>query len=142
MRFSVTVPGQPVSWDTAYITGQMPVMRHGKPVLRPDGTQRMIHRPVKTEAAQTWQNDVQLIVQNARKPKGWAPKGQIRVTIDLHLSHPMDADNAVKLILDAVAKGIGYNDSHFLHCIRSMEAGLRLRDARVDLMIDDDPTHP
>lgn len=119
----------------------MPVSRHGKPVLNDDGSQRLINRPVKTEAAQQWQNDVQLLVQNA-KPRGWAPTGQIRVTLDLHLSHPMDADNTVKLILDAVAKGIEYNDSNFLHCVRSMESGLRQRDARVELTIDDDPAHP
>jgi hypothetical protein len=119
----------------------MPVSRRGTPVLDEDGKQRMIHRPVLTDAAKVWRNDVQLLCQNARPPR-WKPQGQIRVVIDLFLAHDMDCDNTGKLLLDGLAKAIEYDDIHFLVTYRSKEAGVPLRDARVVLTIDDDTARP
>ena len=140
MRWSVTIPGQPVSWDGAYRTGKMPVKSAGRPVFLPDGTPKMIHRPVLTAEAETWKNTVHLLVQAAR-PSRWAPAGQIRLLVELHLVRDMDDDNAMKLARDAAAKAIGHDDINFLVCTLSKEAGLPLRDARVVLTFDDETRH-
>lgn len=137
MRWSVTIPGQPVSWDAAYITGRMPVKRRGVSVFNADGSQKTIHRPVMTDAGKTWKDDVQLLVQNA-KPSKWKPTGQIRVIVDLYLSHDMDDDNAMKLTRDAAAKALGLDDIQFLVCTRTKEI-VSERDARVELTFDDNP---
>lgn len=137
MRWGVTIPGQPVSWDAAYITGRMPISRKGVPVVDDSGKQKYIHRPVLTDEAKVWRNGVQMLCQAAR-PSRWKPEGQIRVVIELFLTHDMDCDNSGKLTLDGLAKAIDYDDIHFLVTYRSKEAGVPLRDARVVLTIDDD----
>ena len=140
MRWSVTIPGQPVSWDAAYRTGLRMVVHGGKPVLRPDGTAKLIHRPVLTPEAKQWKRDVQLLAQAAR-PSNWHPRGQIRVLVELRLVNDMDDDNAMKLARDALHEAIGYDDIHFLMCTVSKKAGVSLRDACIKLTIDDDTTH-
>jgi hypothetical protein len=141
MRWAVTIPGQPISTNHAYRTGRMFVARRGVPVIGEDGRQRIIHRPVKTAEAQQYHDDVMRLVMVAR-PSRWRPEGQIRVVIDLHLVNDMDADGCLKILLDGLADGMGVNDRTFLPTVRSKEAGLPPRDARVDLMIDDDTTRP
>jgi len=137
LRWHVEIPGQPVSWDAAYRMGRMPVKRKGMPVLTGAGEQRMIHRPVLTDAGAVWKRDVQLLVQTA-KPSKFKPAGQIRVIVDLFLSHDMDDDNAMKLTRDAAAKALGVDDMRFLVCTRTKEV-VSARDARVELTFDDDP---
>ena len=128
------------SWDAAYRTGLRMVVSKGKPVLRPDGTPKLIHRPALTPEAKQWKRDVQLLAQAAR-PSIWHPRGQIRVLVELHLVNDMDDDNAMKLARDALHEAIGYDDIHFLMCTVSKEAGVPLRDACIKLTIDDDTTH-
>lgn len=125
MRWSVTIPGQPVSWDHAYKTGRVPA-RGGV----------MIHRPVKTEKASTYQQDAQLIVQ-AAAPSGWAPPGRVRMIVDLFLAHDMDDDNAMKLLRDAVQRATGVDDMKFLSCTRRKEVVDDPRDARIVLTFED-----
>jgi hypothetical protein len=139
MRWSVTIPGQPVSWDDAYITGKMPVKRRGVPVLNNDGSQKMIHRPILTDEARTWRDDVQLLVQNAR-PSRFKPTRQIRVVIDLYLSNDIDCDNATKLVFDGIERAFDkpFNDRQILPCYRRKEI-VDERHARVELTFDDDP---
>lgn len=141
MRWGVTIPGQPISTNHAYRTGRMNVSRKGTPVLNADGTPKVIHRPVKTPEAQQYHDDVLLLARNA-KPSRWEPVGQIRVVIDLFLTRDMDADGCLKVLLDGLADGIGVNDKMFLPTVRSKEAGVPLRDARVVLTIDDDTSRP
>lgn len=131
MRWSVTVPGQPQSWNSAY--------RTGKVYLKPDasGARRSIHRPVKTEKAAQYQNDVILLTRAAR-PSSWTPTTQVRVIIDLYLARNSDADNLLKILLDGAAKAIGINDVLFLPCVRRKESGLDPKDARVVLTFDDE----
>jgi hypothetical protein len=138
VRWSVTIPGQPVSWDTAYRMGRMPVKRRGVAVLNADGAQKTIHRPVMTDAGAIWKRDVQLLVQSA-KPSKFKPTGQIRVIVDLYLSHDMDDDNAMKLTRDAAAKALGLDDIQFLVCTRTKEIVSDHRHARVELTFDDNP---
>jgi hypothetical protein len=131
MRFFVSIPGQPVSVDHAYKTGQVWVTDRS-------GAQRQIRRPILTDEAKSWRRDVQLLVQNA-KPSKWKAEGQIRVTLDLYLFRNIDSDNTLKLIFDGVAAGIGLNDRDFLVCVRSKVLGER--EPHVELEIDSDPSH-
>ena len=137
MRWDVWLPGQPVSWDSAYPMGKMPVRRKSGPVLNADGSQKMIHRPVKSDAAKVYQEGVQTIVQNA-KPSGWLPNEQVRVLVDLYLMEDIDCDNATKLVFDAAAKAIGCNDRLFLPCYRLKTPGVSFSKAGVRLTFDDD----
>ena len=140
MRWSVTIPGQPVSWDAAYITGKMPVKRRGVPVLNGDGSPKMIHRPVLSREASQYRDDVQFLVQPAR-PSKFRPTGQIRVIVDLYLTDDIDCDNATKLVFDGVERAFGkpFNDRQILPCYRVKELVDHVRDARVELTFDDDP---
>jgi hypothetical protein len=135
MTWSVTIPGQPISWDAAYRTMKLPVRRRTGPVLNEDGSQRMIHRPGKTDEAAQYQRDAQLVIQ-AAAPSGWAPQGQVRMVVDLYLSHDMDDDNALKLVRDAVQKATGVDDIRFLSCTRKKEI-VSERDARIVLTFVD-----
>ena len=156
MRWSVTIPGHPVSWDRAYRTAKMPISRRGVPVLNEDMTPRLIHRPVLAPTAEIWKQNVQLLVQNAI-PRRWQPSGQIRLLVELHLAEDMDDDNALKLARDAASRAIvdhlmrtgaepkdarrRGDDMNFLVCTLSKEV-VPLRDARVVLTFDDDISHP
>lgn len=126
------VPGSPVSWDAAY--------RTGKVYLKADasGARRSIHRPVKTDEAAQYQNDVVLLTKVAR-PSLWAtPTDQTRVRVELYLVNDIDCDNATKLAFDAAAKAIGCNDKLFVPCYARKVVGVRPQDARVVLTFDDD----
>lgn len=136
MKWRVTIPGQPVSWDDAYRTMKMPVRRKTGPVLNDDGSQKMIHRPGKTDAAAAYQRDAQLIIQTAA-PSGWNPPGQVRMVVDLYLSHDMDDDNAMKLLRDAVQKATGVDDMRFLACTRRKEVVDDPYQARIVLTFED-----
>lgn len=134
MRFFVSIPGQPVSLDHAYKTGQVWITDRS-------GAQRQIRRPIITDEAVTWRNTVQMLVQNA-KPSKWKAEGQIRITLELYLATNIDADNVLKLVFDGIAAGLDLNDRDFLVCVRSKESGAKLKDAHVELEIDNDPSHP
>lgn len=142
MRWSVTIPGQPVSWDAAYRTGLIPVRRkiagQRVSVLNDDGSRKMIHRPMLTAEAEQWKMDVYRLCTVA-KPSRWRPEGQIRVEVVLRLVHDMDDDNAMKLARDALASAIEHDDINFLMTTKSKSSGYLLRDACVILTIDDDP---
>ena len=131
MSWSVTVPGQPVSWDHAYITGRVPVR------TTPEGGGKIfVHRPVKTSKAARYQQDAQYIIQ-AAVPTGWKPTGQVRMIVDLYLVHDMDDDNALKLVRDAVQRATGVDDIKYLSCTRLKEVVSDPRDARIVLTFDD-----
>ena len=138
MKWSVVIPGQPVSWDAAYPIGKMPVRRKTGPVLNEDGSQKMIHRPVKSIAAKVYQDDVIRLV-TAAKPSGWVPTGQVRVAVSLHLAADIDCDNATKLVFDGAATAIGCDDKLFLPCYLRKEIGLDPFKAFVRLTFDDEP---
>jgi hypothetical protein len=146
MRWGVTVYGHPVSWDSAYRTGLIPVSRKiaGRrvPVLNPDGTPKLIHRPRLTEEADQWKIDVITQVKPAI-PSGWHPEGQIRVTIELFLLHDMDCDNATKLIFDGVqraakARGLKLDDMQFIPCYQPKVFVTSRMDAKTILTFDDE----
>lgn len=130
MTWSVTIPGQPISWDHAYKTGRTPARNTRS------GERLWIHRPVKTDKAATYQQDAQLIIQ-AAAPSRWSPPGQVRMFVDLYLAHDMDDDNALKLIRDAVQRATGVDDMRFLSCTRRKEVVSDPREARVVLTFED-----
>lgn len=136
MTWSVTIPGQPVSWDAAYKTMRRPVHSKKGPVLNRDGSQKVIHRPGKTDEAAQYQRDAQLIVQ-AAAPSGWNPPGQVRMIVDLYLVDDMDDDNALKLLRDSVQRATGVDDMRFLSCTRVKEVVDDPRTARIVLTFVD-----
>lgn len=138
MIWTADIPGRPVSVDEMYRTGLMPVTRRGVPVLRPDGTQKRIHRPVLTEAATIYRNDAQRILTAAR-PSHWRPAGQIRIRVTLELAKPIDPDNCLKILGDALQRAIEKDDRDFLWCHEKVVFGVSPRDERVRLIISDDP---
>lgn len=134
--WSVTIPGQPVSWDLAYRTGKMYVRRGGRQVLDTSGAPRTIHRLVKTRDAAKYQDDVLLLTKAAR-PSSWpTPMGQVRVYVDLYLTNDIDCDNATKLAFDAIAKAIGCNDRLFLPCYRVKETHVAPAQAKAVFTFD------
>lgn len=138
MTWSVTVPGQPVSWDDAYRTGKMPVKRGGVPVLGADGNPRSIHRPIKTDRAAKYQDDV-ILVTKAARPSSWVtPTGQIYIVIGLFLTNDIDCDNSTKLALDGIAKAIGCNDRQFMPLYYVKETNVPLVQAKVVFVFPDD----
>lgn len=139
MRWGVTIPGSPVSWDAAYRTGRMPVIRgKGIPVLDENGAQRYIHRPILTDEARRWRDDCQLLMQ-AACPSRFKPVGRLRVRWKFYLTRIIDSDNLVKLPSDALAKAIGYDDKFFNHCVEDVILVEDPREARVEVIIDTDP---
>lgn len=136
MSWSVTIPGQPVTFDMAYKTGKLALKRGGRPVLNEDMTQRYVHRPILTDEARGWRDTVEMLSRLA-KPSRWTPTGQLRVEIDLRLAHDIDADNTLKLVLDGLARGINYNDRYFLPCVRSKTTGRKVSEACVIITVED-----
>lgn len=140
MIWKFVVPGNAVSVNDAYRTGKMPLARKGKPVLGPDGSQRFIHRPILTDQAEQWRNDVQLIAQNAR-PKGWQwSGGRIRIVWRFHLTRLTDSDNLLKLACDGLSRAIGVNDKFFNHCIEDVIVVKDSRESRTEVIVSTDPT--
>ena len=124
MKWDCAIGGQPPSVNHTYKMGRLAVRRKGHPVLHEDGSQKFITRPVKTEEAKRYQQDAQLVLQ-AAKPSRWTPNGQLRVVFDLYLGRDEDADNVLKLLLDALSRAIDYDDKYFLPCINSKVSGER-----------------
>ncbi len=100
-HFRFTIPGQPPSWNQSY--------RHR--TIEVDG--RRVSRLFKDKSVKTWQDDVTMIVR-AAKPSTFAPKNKIIVGYQMYLGVRLDADNVMKMLNDAIARGLKVNDSRFL----------------------------
>lgn len=137
MKWGVTVPGSPVSWDEAYPIGVMPVKRQGKAVLREDGTQKVIHRPVLAEKARLWRDACQMLMQAAR-PSRWAPEGKVRVRWTFYVTRTIDSDNLIKLPSDALQRATGIDDKRYLHCVEDVIVVKDPRECRAEVLVDDD----
>jgi len=111
MKFSVVLPGQPPSANRQY--------------KRRAGGLEMARRPEVTAYATM----VTLLVREARPmgflraSPGMIHEGQTRIVYDFYLGRPVDADNMVKIINDAIAQGLGVDDRSFLPCVRSLRTG-------------------
>jgi Holliday junction resolvase RusA-like endonuclease len=70
-----------------------------------------------TREGKDWKEYVELLTRAQREKKIWKPDradSYLAVNIWVWLSRPMDADNVLKVTLDAVAKGLEVNDRRFL----------------------------
>jgi len=95
-EFELTILGRPPSWNSAY---------------RARNSYIYMTREVKN-----WKEMVTILAQSARQTQQWSCKPDTMLIVDLwiHVNRSMDADNILKLTLDAVAEGIGVNDARFL----------------------------
>lgn len=108
-EWSFIVPGPPPSINSTYKVVTM----------KKDGV--TTRRLAKTPEAVAWQLGVVYIVKTAR-PSGWLPGRRVRIDITFWMNRGgRDADNPQKALLDAIATGLGVNDSSFLPCVVSNE---------------------
>ena len=123
MKMRVVIPGQPPSANSQY-------------VRRPGGLQM-----AKREEVATYANGVALLVRTARpigflRPGPGQPQSQVRLVFDFYLSRPVDADNMLKVLNDAIAQGLGVDDRIFLPCVRSLITKIAPRLARTEIEIE------
>jgi len=79
-----------------------------------------------TREAKAWKEMVALVTRSAIiKRPDFIPVDKKRIVIDIwaHLNRPMDADNLLKLTLDAVATGLQVNDRWFIPRVWELEFG-------------------
>lgn len=87
--------GRPPSWNAAY-------RARGSIVY-------------KTRIAKEWKSLIESIVRATATERAWSAREERTVVdIGISLKRPMDADNILKLTLDAVASGVGINDRWFV----------------------------
>lgn len=99
--FSVVIKGQPVSVNHVYASR---------------GSRRY-----KLAGVESYQVAAAALIRLAR-PKGWLPGRQIIVHYWMWLtSSRMDCSNHLKVIEDAIAAGLGVNDSIFLPQVHAKE---------------------
>lgn len=110
MSFRFRIPGDPPSWNHAY--KDVYITRNGV----------RTRTRAKTRETVDYQIAVGLIAKSA-KPYGWTPGEQIRLTYDMNFKRDRDADNALKILNDAVAHALGVDDKRFLPCVRSKTKG-------------------
>lgn len=67
----------------------------------------------KNSKVATWQDSLAWLVKAAR-PKGWTPARRVLITIEWYQPRKRDVDAGIKACLDAVAVGLGIDDSCFL----------------------------
>ena len=94
--------GRPPSWNAAY-------RAHGSIVY-------------KTRIAKEWKTLIESLVRARALETDWSAKEERTIVdISISLKRPMDADNILKLTLDAVASGLGINDRWFLPRVWSLQ---------------------
>lgn len=103
-EFKVTIPGDPPRINATY------------KVITIRGRGRL----AKHSEVSTWQDGAALLVRVA-KPSGWEPSRRVRIEIAWWTTRQRDADSGLKACLDAIATGLGINDSCFLPTIVSNE---------------------
>ena len=94
--------------------------RRGVTLTDVKGRARVLHRPGLTDKAVAYRDKAQWLMQSAR-PSGWHPSGQLRVVIDIRCLRPVDPDNTLKLLMDALKMAIGHDDRFFLPVVRSLQ---------------------
>lgn len=100
----IKLEGRPPSWNSAYRSA-------GKIIYM-------------TRPARAWKQYVEEVASKEIASNKWSLSGdetQIAVNINTFLNRPMDADNILKLTLDACAKAMDINDVRFLPRVWKME---------------------
>ncbi|NBT48622.1 MAG: RusA family crossover junction endodeoxyribonuclease [Actinobacteria bacterium] len=92
----ITLVGRPPSWNSAY--------RARKSYI------------YMTREAKSWKKLTTLITSEAVKAQNWSCQRDTMLIVDvwIYVKRTIDADNILKLTLDAVAAGLGINDARFL----------------------------
>lgn len=95
--FGVIVPGVAPTLNSSYKVAGV-------------GQSRRIY---KDSSVSVWQEAVAWEIKAVR-PRGWTPARRVLVTIEWYMPRKRDCDAGVKACLDAVAVGLGVDDSCFL----------------------------
>jgi Holliday junction resolvase RusA-like endonuclease len=119
--WTVTVPGVPPSTNHAY---RIVVQKRGQVPYR---------TLAKTPEAVNYQSVATMLVR-AAKPYGWKAGEQVRVGLRFYFPRRQDADNSMKILLDAVARALRVDDVCFLPCVLSKEI-VPQKEARVEVTI-------
>lgn len=92
----ITLIGRPPSWNSAY--------RARKSYI------------YMTREAKSWKKLTTMLTKVAVQDQNWGCKGDTMLVVDvwIYVKRTIDADNILKLTLDAVAAGLGVNDARFL----------------------------
>jgi Holliday junction resolvase RusA-like endonuclease len=116
LTFSVTIPGQPKGIN------RLKVRRNWRSTATGPVSYPSIGKDAQTEQ---YQDDVTVLVRNAR-PSGWKwDGGFVRTVFRFHFGHDQDVDNSVKVIHDGIAAALGINDTWFLPTVVSKESGVK-----------------
>lgn len=128
--WTFTIPGQPPSVNKSYR-----ITRQSR--LRDDGTTYTYSTLSKRKAVLDYQT-VATMLCRAAKPKGWSPKGFVRVSLELWVGRHIDSDNVIKALFDSIQEATGVNDKWYLPCVFKMHIGEAAKDWRVQVTIRDD----
>ncbi len=92
----ITLLGRPPSWNSAY--------RARKSYI------------YMTREAKAWKKLTTIITGEVAKQQNWSCGRDTMLIVDvwIYVKRTIDADNILKLTLDAVAAGLGVNDARFL----------------------------
>lgn len=134
MRWGFTLWGQPPSWNDSYRIAK-------RERMLADGRQQEYRTLVKKDRVKKYQDDAIMVIKTT-KPSRWKPEGMIRVIWTVYLARDVDCDNLQKAIHDAIEVATGINDRRFLPCFQWKYLGVQDREARVEIIIDDDLSPP
>ncbi len=95
---------------TVEIEGHAPTLNSTYKVHYGEAGNRQFYKDSKVA---TWQDSLAWLVKAAR-PKDWKPARRVLITIEWYQPRKRDCDAGVKACLDAVATGLGVDDSCFL----------------------------
>ena len=99
-------------WEVV-IPGHAPALNKTYKVTYGGEGRRHVYKDSKVA---TWQDTAAWLVRAAR-PKDWHPSRRVMVTIEWYQPRKRDCDSGVKAALDAIATGLGVDDSIFLLCV-------------------------
>ena len=117
----LTLIGRPPSWNAAYRARQSYIYM--------------------TREAKSWKKLTTLITKTAAEQQQWRCQGDTMLVVDvwIYVKRAIDADNILKLTLDAVAAGLGVNDARFLP--RVWELKKKCDDEKIVLKISEVESH-
>lgn len=118
ITFRFTVPGQPPSGNHRLEAAVRWTKPKGSEKPRPYIGRR------RADGVENYMLVASTLAKQAR-PSGWEPTEKLRVNYTLFLDRPMDADNATKVLSDAIALGLGIDDRRFLICVQDIFTGVK-----------------
>jgi len=101
--------------------------------------QKTFHTLVKTPKATDYQAAAKLIIHSS-KPSKWEPTEQVRVYYRFYLTRDIDCDNILKALNDSIEAATDVDDKRYLPCVISKEVVRKKKDARVEVVVADQPS--